>query len=379
MKKWIQDELEESEIKPHLDQCLACHSCETACPSGVQYGRLLMETRASMAPHRKGLARNLKRFIFNHILPNDALLRLSGFLLWFYQRSKIQAMVHRLGLLKIIPALATQEALLPKIPHNKALKAGMTFGPADGSPVTLLIGCVMDVFYNPIHWDTITVLAANGYRVSIPERTCCGALAHHAGEIDITEHLGWQTVAALLAPKPDWVVINSAGCGSSIKDYSHLLKPQSEEQTCQLQKLAAKVVDVTELLAQKPLAPFHHSVPMKVAYHAACHLYHVQKVQKQPIELLSQIPGIELVPLESADMCCGSAGIYNLEHPDLSEEILAEKMQHVRQACTVGQANVLTTGNPGCLLQLTHGVESAKLDMQVLHPISIMAKGYKQT
>jgi len=377
MKKWIQDELDESEIKPHLDQCLACHSCETACPSGVQYGRLLMETRASMAPHRKGFARSLKRFIFNTILPNDALLRLSGFLLWIYQRSGFQTLVHRLGLLKPIPALATQEALLPKIPSNKTLKAGMTFGPADGTLVTLLIGCVMDVFYNPIHWDTITVLVANGYRVSIPERTCCGALAHHAGEIDITERLGWQTVEALLAPKPDWVVINSAGCGSSIKEYSHLLKATNPKQQEQLQELANKVIDITELLAKKPLAPFSYPVPMKVAYHAACHLYHVQKVQKQPIELLEQVPGVELVPLESADMCCGSAGIYNLEHPDLSEEILAEKMQHVRQACTVGQANVLTTGNPGCLLQLTHGVKASRLNLQVMHPISILAKGYK--
>jgi len=377
MKKWIQDELEEAKVKPHLDQCLACHSCETACPSGVQYGRLLMETRASMAPHRKGLARNLKRFIFSRILPNDTLLRLSGFLLWFYQRSGIQALVRNLKILKPFPSLASQEALLPKIPDNKTLKAGMQFGPVDGTPVTLLVGCVMDVFYNPIHWDTIAVLAANGYRVSIPERTCCGALAHHAGEIDITETLGWQTVNALLAPKPDWVVINSAGCGSSIKEYPHLLKAENPKQQKQLQELSSKIVDITELLAKKPLAPFKNKVPMKVAYHAACHLYHVQKVQKQPTELLAQVPGIELVPLESADMCCGSAGIYNLEHLGLSEEILAEKMQHVRQACTVGQANVLTTGNPGCLLQLTHGVESAKLDMQVLHPISILAKGYK--
>jgi glycolate oxidase iron-sulfur subunit len=376
MKKWIDGELSTEAVQPHLDQCLACHGCETACPSGVQYGHLLMETRAAMAPGRRTFARILKRFVFRWILPNDFALIVGGFLLYLYQHSGLQGLLRLSGLLKIIPSLAIQEALLPEIPAHRALQSGDCFGELDGIPVTLLVGCVMDVFYNPIHWDTISVLVANGYRVRIPERTCCGALAHHAGEMDITERLAWQTIEALLDNQPEWIVINSAGCGSSIKDYSHFLKPETPEQAHKLRELGQKVVDISELLAKKPLAPFVREVPLKVAYHAACHLYHVQKVQSQPLALLAQVPGLQLVPLENADLCCGSAGIYNLEQPGLSEEILAAKMESVRTACAVGQADTLTTGNPGCLLQLSHGVKQAGLRLAVRHPISLLAQGY---
>jgi glycolate oxidase iron-sulfur subunit len=172
-------------------------------------------------------------------------------------------------------------------------------------------------------------------------------------------------------------VLNSAGCGSTLKDYDHLLAHDSRYAE-KARVFSSKVVDVMELLAKKPLAPFkNYAMYQKVTYHAACHLYHVQKIKQEPIALLSQIPGVEMIPLEQAEACCGSAGIYNIEHPDLSQEILSTKMQHIAAACHQHGTTTLVTGNPGCLLQIENGVQAAKLPMQVRHPISLLAEAYR--
>ena len=193
----------------------------------------------------------------------------------------------------------------------------------------------MDALYNPVHWDTIEVLVANGYHVRIPQQTCCGALAHHAGETDITRRLARRNIDGMLREDPRWVVVNSAGCGSTLKEYGHLLANDPHDAP-RAEAFANKVVDVMELLAKKPLAAMPTALHETMTYHAACHLHHVQQVQQQPVALLRQVPGLTLTPLANAEACCGSAGLYNIEQPVLSRDILAEKMYFVREACDNG-------------------------------------------
>lgn len=377
MKKMLEGQLEPVQVQPHLDQCLACHGCETVCPSGVQYGKILLSAREDLAKQDQSWKRQFKRFIFSRVLPNHALLVAGGWLLRFYQRSGIQRFARWLGVLNWIPGLAQQEALLPALPHRKALSPGMRFGDTQGKTVALLTGCVMDIFYNSVHWDTIEVLVANGYQVVIPEQECCGALAHHAGDTDITRHQARLLVDKAMALDPDWIVVNSAGCGSTLKEYGHLLATDSMYRE-KAAIFSEKLMDVMTLLGQKPLAPFkNYAYYNTVTYHAACHLYHVQKVKELPIQLLAQVPGLKLVPLTNMEACCGSAGIFNVEHPELSDEILAEKMKHIQTACQEDKASTVVTGNPGCLLQLEKGIRDAHLPLKVQHPISILAEAYR--
>ncbi len=377
MKKLLEGELQPEAVSPHLEQCLACHGCETVCPSGVQYGKVLLGTREDLAQRDTSFKRRFKRYIFQHVLPNHLLLVIGGALLRFYQRSGLRNLVRKLKLLKPFPQLEYQERLLPDVPARKGLPIGIIFGDLGGEPVSLLTGCVMDIFYNPVHWDTLEVLVANGYRVTVPEQQCCGALAHHAGETDITRELARLNIDDILQSNPKWIVVNSAGCGSTLKEYGHLLAADTRYAQ-KAEEFASKVVDVMELLAKKPLAPFkNYGMYEKITYHAACHLYHVQKVKNEPVELLAQIPGIELVPLENAEACCGSAGIYNVEQPALSTEILATKMGHIKTVCQKTGATTLATGNPGCHLQLEKGIRETGLPMIVRHPISILAQAYR--
>jgi glycolate oxidase iron-sulfur subunit len=377
MKKLLEGQLEPEAVKPHLDQCLACHGCETVCPSAVQYGNILLSTREDLAQRDTSGLRKFKRFMFSRVLPNHRLLVLGGKLLRLYQRSGLQKAVRKLGLLNVAPSLAHQEGLLPEIPARKMLRPGSGFGDPAGETVALLTGCVMDIFYNPVHWDTIEVLAANGYWVVIPEQGCCGALAHHAGETDITRKLAEELVEKTLKINPQWIVVNSAGCGSSMKEYGQLLATNSAIAE-KAALFSERLVDVMALLAKKPMAPFkNYGLHEKVTYHAACHLYHVQKIKQEPMQLLAQVPGIELVPLTHMEACCGSAGIFNVEHPDLSGEILDMKMEHLRTACHEGGASTVATGNPGCMLQLEKGIQNGHLPMRVRHPISILAEAYR--
>ncbi len=378
MKKLLEGELSPEAIAPHLDQCLACHACETVCPSGVQYGKVLMGAREDLAQHNSSFKRRFKRFVFQKILPNPEIMHGGGLLVRTYQQSGLQWLVRATGLLKLFPfGISGQEALLPAVPKHKPLKAGMQFGDPMGEPVALLTGCAMDVFYNNVHWDTLEVLVANGYRVTIPEQHCCGALAHHAGETDITRELARLNVDDILASQPVWIVLNSSGCGSTLKEYGQLLGSDTLYGE-RARQFSAKVVDIMELLAKKPLAPFkNYALHETITYHAACHLYHVQKVKNEPISLLAQVPGIQLVPLTNAETCCGSAGIYNIEQPELSGEILENKMEHLKTACLGMGATTVVTGNPGCLLQLQSGINKHQLPMKVRHPISVLADGYR--
>lgn len=372
IKKTLQQELDEPQLlRKHLDQCLACHACETACPSGVHYGDLLFATREQLVQGDDSFKRKFKRFAFQHIFPNHGLLSLGAFFLKAYQLTGLQAIVRSLGILKSYPTLDAQERLLAPIHSDKDLKPGMTFGDPNGELVCLMTGCIMDVLMRPIHWATIHVLTANGYRVIIPEQTCCGALAHHAGETDITRDLAKQNIQSVLKSNPTWIVINSAGCGSTMQHYEKLLAGDS-----QAVEFSSKVIDVMDLLSNRLLAPMTKPQDVTVSYHAACHLYHVQGVKNQVPELLAQVPGIKLVPLPEAEMCCGSAGIYNIEQPALADDILDLKMISIRQVIADNAVSTIVTGNPGCLMQLQKGLRESGLSVRLTHPVVLLAQAY---
>lgn len=383
MKKWEEGALASLEqLGSHLDNCLGCLACQTACPSGVQYGTLLNHYREEVTAQRpaNGWVRRFKRLMFQRVLPSRLLLNVLGFGLWVYQRSGLQMLVRQTGMLKrwpfgLLPSLAYWEALSPVAPSivTPPLEPGMRFGPRQGRLVALHTGCMMDTVFRPVHWATIRVLVANGFQVVIPSQACCGALAHHAGETDIARELAGKNLAAMDPESYEAVLFNSAGCGAEMRhEYAHLFEKDSPLYR-QALALGRKTQDVLEFLANQPaLAPMSYSQPVTATYHAACHLRHAQNVVLQPLQVLQQVPGLTLVPLEEADTCCGSAGVYNLEHETLSGQVLQRKMSHVTDT---GAALVLTA-NPGCQLQLAYGIRLVGSNQQVIHPVQLLAAAY---
>ena len=378
MRGFSQGKLDTTEqLTKHLDPCLACHACETACPSGVEYGHLLLETREKLAQQNNSLGRFVRRFAFNYILPNKALLHVMASAIRLYQAMGIDRLIQKSGLLAPWPSLVAMVDLLPKLSKEKRLYTGMSFGNPSGKRVALLTGCVMDAFQTSVHWATARVLAANGYYVTIPPQGCCGALAHHAGETDITRKLAKQNILWIREQNPDYIVVNSAGCGSTLKEYDQLLKDDIVYAD-KAKWFSNKIVDVMELLAEKPLAKFSRTLDATVTYHAACHLHHVQGVKTQTQSLLEQVPGLKLVPLTEYDICCGSAGIYNIQHPELADEILDVKMKHIKEAYEASGAEAVVTGNPGCMMQIAKGMRGNGLPMRVAHPVEYLAQAYEQ-
>lgn len=377
MKKMIEGELEEpQQLSSHLDQCLACHACESACPSGVQYGSLLLSSREQLVKQQPWLQRAFKRFIYKNVLPSHDFLKVIARLFRFYQHSGFKKLIHGTGILNLIPPVKHLESLTPalKEPYRE-IKTGQTFGNPDGIKVVLFTGCVMDVLYNPVHWATIEVLVANNCWVHIPEQTCCGALAHHGGELDITQALAQKNIATIMAANPQYIIINSGGCGSTLKDYGHLLN------TAAAKRFSEKTVDIMALLArlksEHKLMPFTHPLSQTVSYHPSCHLHHVQHVKDEPLEVLKTIEGLTLIPLPDAELCCGSAGIYNVEQPELANDILAMKMKTIQTIFEENNIDMLVTGNPGCLLQLEKGCRDVGLSLSIKHPIELLALAYK--
>jgi glycolate oxidase iron-sulfur subunit len=358
---------------PHIDACLGCRACESACPSGVQYGQLLVEAKACLNVTAKRPLRKLKRFIYQHVLPNARLLQqLTGWLK-FYQTSGLQKLIRVSRVLGLFRDLRWRESLMPTLSGEyKPLAPGSCFGNPQHPKVALMTGCVMDAFYNQVHWDTIHVLLKNDYYVEIPHQTCCGALAHHAGETDIALELARKNVSLVMDGNPDYIVTNSSGCGAMLQEYSHSLS-QDPAMAEQAQKFSAKVLDIMTLLAQFPLNQPLLSNTIKATYHPPCHLYHAQGVQQEPLAVLHQLPGVEWVPLPEASTCCGSAGVYNLEQPEMSQRLLQQKMQTIDAT----GASVVVSGNPDCLLQIQQGANQNKAALSVIHPISLIAQAYR--
>ena len=361
-----------SRFVEHIDKCLDCRSCETACPSGVEYGKLVEEARARIEKDykRPWLSRAARSFVFNSLLPFPGRISGAAKLLRFYQRSGPQALARRLGVLKAL-GLAERERLLPRIDDRFFFdELGKTF-PARGirrARVAFFAGCIANVTFSGLNEATIRVLTANGCDVVVPaEQLCCGALAAHAGVRETARELARKNIAAFGTGDFEAIVTNAAGCGSTLKEYDHLFASNEPEYSAAVE-FRNKVRDVTEFLAELGLSAKLNAMNGRVTYQDSCHLLHGQKVREAPRELLRAIPGLEFVELPYSDICCGSAGVYNVTQTEASLDLLAEKMENARKT----GAQIIATANPGCLLQLRAGAEMHGTGQEVLHVVELL-------
>jgi len=351
----------------HLDLCLGCRACETACPAGVPFGSLLETARAEIERGgRRPLRRRLlEAFIFG-VFPHPHRLALVLGLLRRYRRWGLQALVRRSGLLRRIPPLAAMDALLHDIPRTDG--APPEFLAARGRAlgrVALLTGCVQRHLFADVNHDTMRLLALAGWDVVAPrEQGCCGALELHGGRLDAFRARA-RALAATLPSDVDWIVTNAAGCGSALRDYGHWV---DEDAT---RRVAARSRDVTELLVEADL-PLG-SLPLTVTYHDPCHLAHGQRVRTAPRALLGRIPDLAVVPLADSDLCCGSAGVYNVLEPEMADRLLALKIARIVET----GARTVVTGNPGCLMQIARGARARGLDLELVHPVTLLARAMR--
>jgi glycolate oxidase iron-sulfur subunit len=356
----------------HIDKCLDCRACETACPSGVEYGKLVEHARARIERdhERSWISRAARDYVFRQLLPNPHLIVDLARVLRLYQRSGLQAVARGIGVLKLL-GLAERERFLPRIDDDFFYgRFGWTY-PAAGprrARVAFFAGCVANVTFSRLNESTIRVLAANGCEVVVPKgQLCCGALSAHAGVRDTARELARKNLAVFLRKDFDAIVTNAAGCGSTLKEYDDFFS-SDEKEYHQAREFSGKVRDVTEFLASLGLTAKLKPLPLRVTYQDSCHLLHGQKIREAPRSLLRAIPGLEFVELPGSEICCGSAGIYNVTQTETSLELLAEKMQHAQST----RAPIIATANPGCLLQLRAGAAIHRTNQQVLHVVELL-------
>ena len=344
----------------HIDLCLGCRACETACPSGVRFGSLLEATRAQLRRSGPPPRHRLLEALLFSIFPEPARLGAALTAFKLYKRSGLRRLVRASGVLRGLPRLAAMEALIEDVPAATPLPETLAARGRAVGRVGLLTGCVQRHLYPNVNRDTARLLSLAGFDVVIPRgQGCCGALELHAGRTDGYDAHA-RALAAAFPADLDFIVTNAAGCGSTMKEYGHHI--------AELAPFAARVRDVTEVLAgaDLPLGP----LDLTVTYHDACHLAHGQRLRQEPRQLLARIPGLKLVELGDSDLCCGSAGIYNLLEPDLARELLDRKLVRIAET----GARVVVAANPGCLLQIAWGCRERGLDVAIVHPVELLAR-----
>ncbi|GAA4288392.1 glycolate oxidase subunit GlcF [Georgenia daeguensis] len=372
MKEGLEGEPMSASMVQHIDGCLGCMACVSACPSGVQYDKLIEATRQQVerrgSQHRSLTDRALREGIFQ-LFPRPERLRLVRGPLALYQRSGLSRLVRGSKVLeKISPTLATMEAIAPPIERQVRIPP---YTPARGErrmTVGLLLGCVQREFYPGVNAATVRVLNMEGCDVvAPPSQGCCGALSVHAGREEEGLRYARNLIDAFSEAGVERIVVNSAGCGSTMKDYAHLLAddPAYAERA---RAFSEKVRDISEVLVELGPVATRHPLPVTIAYHDACHLSHAQKVRSQPRQLLRAVPGLTIKEIADGDLCCGSAGIYNLVNPGPARELGDRKATNV--AAT--EAELLVTSNPGCLLQITDALGRQGKHMSTAHMILVL-------
>ncbi len=356
----------------HIDQCLDCRSCETACPSAVDYGKLVEHARARIENEyqRPLFSRLARNFVYRRLLPSPENIAIAAKFLRLYQTSGLQALARFTGILKLL-GLAERDLLLPPIDRRFFFdQLGKTY-PAKGvrrARVAFFAGCVANVTFTALNESTIRVLTANGCEVVIPRgQFCCGALPLHAGVRDVARELARRNLAAFNTGNFDAIVTNAAGCGSALKEYDRLFSAGEPDHAAAL-AFAKSARDVTEFLASLGLSAPLQPIPARVTYQDSCHLLHGQKIREAPRQLLRAIPGLEFVELPFTDICCGSAGVYNVTQTRASLDLLAEKMAYAQST----GAQIIATANPGCLLQLRAGAKLHNTRQEVLHVVELL-------
>lgn len=359
-------------------QCLDCRACETACPANVQVGTLIEQARGQVrqAMPLTGWQGLVSRFFLRGIFPFPRRLFLLGTLIKIYQKSGLQWLTRKTGLLRMLPAhLRQMEAVLPEVKQPVITRYPSVIPPEGETrkKVALLTGCVMDVMFSEVNEATIRVLTKNGYEVHLPhQQRCCGALQLHAGDRAKAKQLARQNIDAFLATDVDYVVVNAAGCGAALREYAELLRndPEYKEKA---EQFSRKVVDVAKFLYDNGYRKPTGRVEKRITYHDACHLAHAQGIRFEPRKLLQDIPGIEWVELPEADRCCGSAGIYNITHPQMASRLLKQKIVNIPD-----EVELVTMGNPGCMLQIAMGVHQHHRKEQVVHTVQVLDWAYQR-
>ncbi len=358
----------------HIDRCLMCRACESACPSGVPYGTMVETARVALEQQRKpGTAERVLRWIaLRNLMPHRGRLHLLAWALRFYQRSGLQSLATRLHLLP--KAIRNAQGLLP--PLSAARPEYRKPAPAMGErrgQVAFFYGCVQDAFLGGVNAATVRVLQRNGYEVHFPGgQTCCGAAQLHVGEEELFRDLARRNIGSFPANEYAAFINNAGGCGSTLKEYGHLLRDDARYAE-KARRFSARVKDINEFLTENLHVLPQGAIHARVVYSDSCHLRHVQKVVAQPRHLLQQIPGLELVELGKPDRCCGSAGVYNLVQAETASAILDEKMADI----TSTGADIIVITNTGCHLQLLHGVRRAGLKMRVAHVVELLDESYR--
>ena len=365
-------------FRRHMDNCLGCMACMTACPSGVQYDKLIEDTRAQV---ERNIPRTPADSLFRRILfttfPYPARLRALAAPLFLYQRSGLQSLIRRSGLLKLAPKrLTAMESLLPVVPANFASKQPTRTTPstAPRRRVGMLTGCVQQVFFSHVNAATARVLAAEGCEVITPaNQPCCGALMVHSGLEDQAAEMARRIIALFEQAQVETIVINAAGCGSTMKQYGHLLRDDPDWAT-RARAFSAKCRDITEILTELEALEGHapaprNPLPIRIAYHDACHLRHAQGIYQQPRQLLAGIPGLQIAEIAESSLCCGSAGVYNLLQPEPAQQLGDRKVAHLLAT----HADAVVSANPGCLMQLSSGLRRAgQKELPAFHMIELL-------
>ncbi|HET9255533.1 MAG TPA: heterodisulfide reductase-related iron-sulfur binding cluster [Pseudonocardiaceae bacterium] len=370
MKAGLEGEPLSASMAGHFDACLGCMACVSACPSGVRYDTLLADTRAQVErryerPRRERL---LREVIFS-LFPYPARMRALRGPLALYQRSGLERRLRESGVLDRLPAaLRVMESLTPALTRQRPLPERVPARGRRRAVVGMLTGCVQDALFPEVNAATARVLAAEGCDVVIPRRQgCCGALSQHSGREGEAMTFARTLIDRFAAAGVEYVVANAAGCGSAMKEYAHLLR-DDPHYADRAQAFTERARDVSELLAELgPVAP-RHPLEIIIAYHDACHLGHAQGIRSQPRELLRAIPGLRLVEIPEADLCCGSAGIYNLLHPEPATELGDRKARNVLAT----GASALVTANPGCLMQIAASTRRLGGHLILAHIITVL-------
>lgn len=368
----------DEDVENTLNVCLGCRACEPVCPSGVNYGHLLEETRDIINQNKKFSmpVRAVRKVVFEGLFPHQNRMRTLTGLIGFYQRSGLQTITHKTGIMKLFPeTLATMDLVLPKVPKMKAMKDRPTFLPAESTKkkqVAFFTGCLMDTMFLETNNATMKLLQLAGCDIVIPKtQSCCGALHGHAGEKSGAKELAKRNIKAFEDLNIDYIITNAGGCGAYLVDYDYLLKddPQWAERAKQF---VSKIKDITAILVE---LDFHKRndlrlTPQIITYQDSCHLRNVMRTSSEPRMLLEAIQGATYREMKDADRCCGSAGIYNIVHSELSMEFLDYKMDRVHET----DATTIVTANPGCLLQMKLGIEREGLShkMRGIHIVDLL-------
>jgi glycolate oxidase iron-sulfur subunit len=370
MNKGLDEEPMNDEMVRHWDLCLGCMACVTACPSGVQYDKLIESTRQQVERRyeRRADDKAFREMIFQ-FFPYPNRLRAVAAPMRLYQRFGIGDKLRRAGIMQRIPArMRAMEALMPDLPREE--KIPDLTGPVGEKRrrVGVLTGCVQRVFFSQVNAATVRVLAAEGCEVVAPKQGCCGALSTHAGREEESLDFARKTIDTFEDLNLDNVVVNAAGCGSTMKEYGYLLRDDPEYAE-RAKAFSAKVRDVSEFLQELGPVAERNPLPVTVAYHDACHLAHAQGIRKQPRQTLKQIPGMDVKEIREAEICCGSAGIYNMVEPEPAAELGERKANNILKT----GAQMIVTSNPGCMLQIQSSLKKMGRDgLPMAHPVEVL-------